>query len=203
METFLLALSLGVTSGLSPGPLLTLVISSALERGVAAGVRVAVAPLLTDLPIIVLTLFVTTRLPAIWLEMLGSAGGVVVMYLGIRTWRRAATGSLQLGQTGGAGDMWRGVAVNVLNPHAWVFWMVVGGPIVARAWAQQPLEGVLFVVTFTCCLVGSKIVIASVVGRSRGRLDDRRYQQALKACAILLVVLGAWLLWQHVAMALD
>lgn len=202
METFLLALSLGITSGLSPGPLLTLVISSALERGVAAGVRVAVAPLVTDLPIIVLTVLVTTRLPPIWLEMLGSAGGVVVIYLGIRTWRRAAAGSLRPGRISGASDTWRGVAVNALNPQAWVFWMVVGGPIVTKAWARQPWEGVLFVVTFTCCLVGSKIVIASVVGRSRGRLDDRRYRQALKACAILLVVLGAWLLWQHVATAL-
>lgn len=45
---------LGLGAGFSPGPLLALVVSETLRRGAAAGIRVALAPLVTDLPIIAL-----------------------------------------------------------------------------------------------------------------------------------------------------
>jgi threonine/homoserine/homoserine lactone efflux protein len=46
------ALVFGLSAGLSPGPLMTLVIAETLKRGIPAGIRIAVAPLITDLPII-------------------------------------------------------------------------------------------------------------------------------------------------------
>ena len=48
-------LVLGLSGGLVPGPLLTLVASETLRHGAAAGIRVALAPLLTDAPIILAT----------------------------------------------------------------------------------------------------------------------------------------------------
>ena len=52
MEDLVVALTLGLAAGVSPGPLLALVVSATLERGFGAGLRVASAPLVTDLPII-------------------------------------------------------------------------------------------------------------------------------------------------------
>jgi len=46
-----MGLGLGLAAGASPGPLLTLVVSSTLARGFGAGLRVALAPVLTDAPI--------------------------------------------------------------------------------------------------------------------------------------------------------
>ncbi|MCD6225405.1 MAG: hypothetical protein J7K32_07820 [Deltaproteobacteria bacterium] len=58
MLTFLTAGTiLGLSAGLIPGPLLTLVISETLRHNIKAGIKIAVAPLLTDLPIIGLTFF--------------------------------------------------------------------------------------------------------------------------------------------------
>ena len=48
---------LGLTAGLSPGPLLTLVITETLKHSRAAGIKIAVAPLITDVPIIIFTYF--------------------------------------------------------------------------------------------------------------------------------------------------
>lgn len=48
--------ALGLSAGFSPGPLLTLVLTETLHHGVKAGIRVALAPMITDAPIIVLTL---------------------------------------------------------------------------------------------------------------------------------------------------
>ena len=62
--TFLITgLTLGFAAVISPGPLMTLVITRTLERGLGAGLRVAIAPLLTDLPIIVVSMIFFVTLP--------------------------------------------------------------------------------------------------------------------------------------------
>ncbi|MFZ0611777.1 MAG: LysE family translocator, partial [Desulfobacterales bacterium] len=43
---------LGLSGGLTPGPLLTLVITETLKHGFREGAKVSLAPLLTDLPIV-------------------------------------------------------------------------------------------------------------------------------------------------------
>ncbi len=56
MTAFLFSgILLGLSGGLAPGPLLTLLASETLRHGARAGVWVALAPLLTDLPIILAT----------------------------------------------------------------------------------------------------------------------------------------------------
>jgi threonine/homoserine/homoserine lactone efflux protein len=47
---------LGFSAGVAPGPLLVFVISETLRFGVRSGFKVPAAPLITDPPIIVLTL---------------------------------------------------------------------------------------------------------------------------------------------------
>jgi len=53
-----IGLILGLSAGFAPGPLLTLVISETLQHDLKAGVKVALAPIITDLPIIIFTLFI-------------------------------------------------------------------------------------------------------------------------------------------------
>ncbi len=52
----------GLSAGFAPGPLLTLVITQTLRHDIREGVKVAMAPLITDLPIILLSLLVLSRL---------------------------------------------------------------------------------------------------------------------------------------------
>ncbi|MEL7059947.1 MAG: hypothetical protein AAGN46_07975, partial [Acidobacteriota bacterium] len=58
-EPLALGLGFGTAAGLSPGPLMTLVVATALDRGAAAGARVAMAPLITDAPVIVLAVWIS------------------------------------------------------------------------------------------------------------------------------------------------
>lgn len=53
---------MGLSSVLAPGSLLTLVISETLQHDTRAGIKVALAPVITDLPIIVLTLLILSKL---------------------------------------------------------------------------------------------------------------------------------------------
>ena len=88
MELTLLGTGLGLAAGLSPGPLLTLLVAVSIERGFHAGLRVAMAPLLTDAPIVALALFLLKDLPEAFLGGLTFLGGLFVAYLGVQGMRR-------------------------------------------------------------------------------------------------------------------
>jgi threonine/homoserine/homoserine lactone efflux protein len=189
-------LSLGLGAGISPGPLLTLVVISSLERGFAAGLRVAVAPLLTDAPIVAVALLFVSSIPESVLRGLGMAGGIVVIGLGLATIRGSTRPALPAGEQPPARDLWRGVAVNVLSPHPWVFWLTAGGPLLVAAWRRSPAIGAAFVAGFYLLLVGSKVVIAVLVAGAGHRLGHVARRRLVAVGGALLVFGGALLLWQ-------
>lgn len=197
MSHLLLGITLGFTAGISPGPMLALVITRSVEKGFASGSRVAVAPLLSDLPIVLSAVLLATTLPARMLEVLGMAGGFFLIFLGFQQILRSRRASL--GQPAGgraAEDVTQAVLVNLLNPHPWLFWFSVGGPVVVRAWAVSPLDGTSFLVSFYVLLVGSKIVLAWLIAKGRNRLTPGRYQRVLQACGLMLVIVGILLVWR-------
>ena len=108
---------LGLSAGLAPGPLLTLVITQTLKHNAREGVKVAAAPLITDLPIILLSLLVLTRLTDfdVILGLISLAGGLYVLHL--------AYGSLRVEPVNlQASDrqprsLSKGALINLLNPH--------------------------------------------------------------------------------------
>ena len=196
-----MGLSLGLVAGVSPGPLLTLVITSTLQRGFGAGFRVALAPLLTDIPIVLLALLVLRDLSPSWLALVTASGGCVVIYLGIDTLRSPLPGPIDDPETGGSSkDLWRGAVVNLLNPHPWIFWVTVQGPLLIQGWRRAPVIGAAFVFAFYAAIVGSKISIAWLVSKGRRNLDERWYRRVLTGCGLLLIGMGVFLLWQALAL---
>jgi threonine/homoserine/homoserine lactone efflux protein len=197
MATLLAGLSLGLSAGITPGPLTTLVITTALARGFGAGLRVAIAPLLTDAPIIVLSLLIFNHLPSGLATLLPAAGGCFVIYLGIeavRTARHVRLDALADGGVARQRDLLRGLLVNVLNPHPWLFWLGVGGPILTTAWKGSLWGAAAFLLGFYGLLVGSKIGLVWGIARGRHLLTARAYRLALTLSGLLLVVLGGLLL---------
>lgn len=197
MEALATALALGFTAGISPGPLLTLVVASTLERGFGAGVRVAIAPALTDAPIVAIALFVLKDLPAAWLTAITLLGGLFVIWIGIQTLRSARRElHIQDGEESGLRDLGRGALVNVLNPHPWIFWLSVGGPLLIAAWRDAPVWGISFLAIFYSLLIGCKILLAWLTAAGRRFLTGRWYRLVLAASGLLLIGLGALLIWQ-------
>ncbi len=182
------ALVLGLSAGLSPGPLLTLVIAQTLQHGVKEGIKVAFAPFITDLPIILLSLLVLTRLQnfKIILGVISILGGLFVLHL--------AYGSLRIKRLDRpASDaepqsFYKGALVNALSPHPYLFWLTVGAPTILKAWLESPFSAVLFVVAFLGSLVGAKIVLAVMSGKSRRLLSDRFYAYVLRLLGALLLL---------------
>ena len=149
MEVFLTAgIVLGLSAGFSPGPLTTLVISQALQYGVKEGLKVAVVPVITDLPIIALSVFVLSRLSESQ-GVLGSIsvfGGLFLVYLAYLSFR---TTKVELDIQGvEPRSLGKGTMVNFFSPNPYLFWISVGAPYAVDAWAQSSLGAVGFFAAF-------------------------------------------------------
>jgi threonine/homoserine/homoserine lactone efflux protein len=179
---------LGLSAGFSPGPLLALVLAHTLRHGTKEGVKVAVAPLLTDLPIILLSLFTLTRFaqyPVVF-GAVSLVGGLFVLHLAGESLR---TRGLAVALPAAEPQSLRtGTLVNLLSPHPWLFWLTVGAPTTLRAWAEGPSAALLFVAGFMGCLVGAKLFLAVLAGRSRHLLNDRTYGLIMRLLGLMLLV---------------
>ncbi|MEW6593724.1 MAG: LysE family translocator [Thermodesulfobacteriota bacterium] len=187
MLSFLsLGIALGLSAGVAPGPLLALVISETLRHGPAAGMKVACAPILTDLPIIALSLFVLARLAAQpkVLGLISLAGGFLLLSLGWQHLRSRETPPSQ--PEASPRPLIKGIAVNLLSPHPYLFWLSVGAPLTTRAMAQGAGAAIAFIAGFYILLVGSKIVLALAAGTSRSFLSGRAYLLILRLLGLLL-----------------
>lgn len=193
MSYLLLGLTLGFGAGISPGPLMALVVTASLRKGLDGGLRVAVAPLITDLPIILLTLFVLDRMPDWTLRALATVGGLVVIYIGVEILRSARTATLA-GETEQAehvnSELWRGVLVNALNPNPYIFWVTIGGPTLLAGWKESSTYPLAFLVSFYTLLVGSKVVIAWIIDNRAEALSLVWYRRALIVCGVVMIGLG-------------
>ena len=191
MTEFLLGLGLGLGAGLSPGPLQALVMTSTLRRGFGAGVRVAIAPLVTDAPIIALTVALISTIPEARVRAIAIAGGLALVAMGIWEIVRARRNSVEMGdQSGGGDDVLRGVIVNGLSPHPWLFWIGVGAPVLVTAWRVSPGRAVAYLSGFYLAIIGSKVAIAAVVALGRKRLSTEWRYRLLVVSGTLLVIFG-------------
>lgn len=185
---------LGLSAGLSPGPLLALVISQTLQHNASEGIRVAAAPVLTDLPIILVGMLVFSSLPEpnFALGIMSFAGSAFVMYLGITSLRQQA---LRLEMPFAPPRSYlKGALVNALSPHPYLFWFTVGVPTILKAYSETLAGALGFVVAFFGLLVGAKMVIALLVGKSRQFLAGSVYIWTMRALGAMLVAFAVVLM---------
>jgi threonine/homoserine/homoserine lactone efflux protein len=186
---------LGLSAGVAPGPLSTLVISQTLQHNVSEGVRVGVAPLLTDLPIILLGLLLFSSLPApnFALGVVSFIGCVFLMYLGISGLRQQPV-ELELPATLPRSYL-KGALVNALSPHPYLFWFTVGAPTVLKAYSESLAGALGFLFAFYVSLVGAKVGIALLVGKSRQFLAGPAYIWTTRFLGVVLIVFSFSLLY--------
>ena len=187
MTRFLLTgVLLGLSSGLAPGPLLALVASETLRHGVRAGVRVALAPLITDLPIILITILLLRPLAdhALPLASIHFAGGVYLAWLGVEGVRFRGTERVAVNS---ADDLRRGVIANFLNPSPYLFWLAVGAPTVLDAWSHGWSAAIAFVTAFYTLLVGSKVLLALALNHTRHFLRNNGYIMLMRGLGLVLL----------------
>lgn len=181
---------LGLSAGFAPGPLLTLVVSETLQHDIRSGVKVALAPIITDLPIIIFTLFILNGLSDFHyiLGIISLTGAFFILYMGYESIR--SKGYKFNLQEPKSNSLTKGVLANALSPHPYLFWLSVGGPIMTKAMTLNIFALLIFIGGFYIFLIGSKVLLAILVGRSKLFLRGDVYIYIMRFLGLALVILA-------------
>ena len=192
--------ALGFSAAASPGPFQAYLLSRAARHGVRGALPLALAPLLSDGPVVAVVLLALSSAPAWLLRGLGIGGGAFLLWLAwgtIRTLRHWQPPSGAPVEDAG-GSFLRAALVNAAGPGPWVFWSTVCGPILVEAWRAAPARGLAFLAGFYLLLVGGNAAVVLLFGLA-GRTGPRAARALGATSAILLAVMGTAQIWRGVS----
>lgn len=189
MFDFLIAgITLGFIAGISPGPLLVLVITETIKHNRKEGIKIALVPLISDLPIVLFSVFVVYKLSNsdILLGIISFLGAAFLLFL---AWENIRVKSIEVNLNNEkTRTIKKGVIANFLSPHPYLFWMLVGAPISIKAYNQSIICAVLFIVGFYIFIVGTKIGVAIISEKSKNILSSRSYIVIVKVLGFILLL---------------
>ena len=188
----------GLSAGISPGPLLTLVISETLRHNRKEGIKVAVAPLITDLPIILLTSLILSRLSqySLVIAFISLSGGIYFSWLGYETLKTEVP-DIDIKKKK-SGSLRKGITSNFLNPNPYIFWLTAGIPNAFKAYERSLMTVILYFLLFYVMLIGSKIIVALLVERSKNFLRKKTYRILMLILGTALLAFAAWFFYEGI-----
>ena len=180
--------TLGIVEGIKPGPLLTMVIRETLSGGLRAGLWTAAAPIFTDGPLVIFSLFA-----AAWIATNPSAllaitlaGAIFLAQMGYECFGLEPP-NMDEDAPPPTGSFLRGIITNLLNPNVYVFWFLIGGPLMASAADEEILAPIAYAITFLVTIMLTKATIAYAIHRASGNISATVYRRLLAICGIVMI----------------
>lgn len=151
-------LVLGFSAAMIPGPMLAFAITTTIQKGWRKALPLALAPLISDTPIIILVMAILTQLPAILLTGMQLAGGFLLLYLAWGAWK-AFVNYKPLGldadtRTVDSTSVLKAAFINLLNPNPYIWWSTIGGVVLINAWQTSQASAVAFMLAMYVSLCG-------------------------------------------------
>ncbi len=196
IQTIIMGLLLGFFSGVVPGPFTALIAVTSLRHGFWAGLRIALIPLVSETSVMAVTAVLLYHLPDPALRWMGILGGIVIVLLGIRTWREAADHPDQEPMVSSRRRTVEGFMVAVLSPSPWVFWFLVGSPLFLRAYHLGWGHAAAFMGCFLFVFVGVYVGFARAASLGHKRLPHHWYRRVMVGASVVLFLAGSVLMWQ-------
>ncbi len=188
----------GFAAASQPGPFQTYLISQSLMRGWQRTLPSALAPLVSDGPIILLCVLVLSQVPD-WLQrVLYIAGGLFILYLAygaFRSWRDFDVNAAQPEST--VDGLPKAVLMSILSPSPYLFWTLVTGPILVAGWREMPMNGVGFLAGFYIAMLSTLAAIILIFSTA-ARLGPKVNRALLGISSIALFFFGLYQLWKGV-----
>ena len=186
----------GFVGAASPGPFQAYIISQTLRLGWRRTLGAALAPLISDPPIILLVLLVLSRIPPSMQHFLHIASGLFLAFLARRawiSWRRDRAG-VPVPAASSDRTLLKAVVMNFLSPGPYVYWSLVAGPTLLAGWRDSPANGIGFLVGFYATLVGTLAAIIITFGAVR-RFGPRFTHVLLGLSIVALIGFAIYQLW--------
>ena len=186
----------GLAAASQPGPFQTYLISQTLTRGWKRTLPAALAPLVSDGPIILICVLVLSQVP-VWMQrVLYIAGGLFILYLAYGTynsWKNFDSRLPSL-ETRTQQSILKAALMNALSPGPYIFWTLVTGPILLRGWRETLVNGIGFLIGFYVTLISSLAALILIFGTA-AKLGPKFNRMLLGISAIALTCFGLYQLW--------
>ena len=197
-------ITLGIVEGIKPGPLLTTVIKETLTNGFRGGMRAASAPIFTDGPLIIFSIYLAGWIATQPLVFCGIAilGAIFLTRMSIECFYPEIP-DIDPNDVDLSKSLKRGILTNLLNPNAYIFWLLIGGPLMATAADTEPLAPFAYALSFILSIVIVKITLAYFFSKAQVNLSSDNYLLTLKICGIAMFIFAlsfvykAYDLWQN------
>jgi threonine/homoserine/homoserine lactone efflux protein len=191
---------LGFGAGTSFGALHNLLMNITLSRGWRYGLLVVLAPLLTDAPIILLMLFILEQFPPSAERLLPLIGGFFLLWLAWGAYQQYRNPpDLSVSQPPDTRlslqTLFKGMAVNFLNPAPYIFWGAVGGTLLREGFAQSIAHGIAFLLGFYGTLLAVMTLFVFLFDRLR-QVDPRITRGLSLLSVVVMTGLGLSFIWQ-------
>lgn len=189
-------LGFGLAAASQPGPLQTYLITQALARGWKKSLVNALAPLVSDGPIILLCVSILRQVPDWFQRFLYLGGGAFILYLAygaFKSWRDFDVNAPR--PQSKISGLPKAAMVNALAPGAYIFWTLVTGPILVRGWREAPAHGIVFLTGFYTAMVGTLTAIIIVFGAA-SNLGPKVNRALLGVSSLALFGFGLYQLWR-------
>ena len=183
-------------AAVQPGPLQTYIISQTLKKGWRSTLPAAFAPVISDIPILILVLFLLSTMPDSFMVTLRIGGGLFLLYLGYRAFKswQEFDADQTISNESGQQTLFNAVIVNLLNPAPYLGWSLIMGPIFLEGWNLAPINGISLILGFyiTMILTLTGIIILFGFARELGPMVSKIL---LGFSSIILFAFGVYQLW--------
>jgi threonine/homoserine/homoserine lactone efflux protein len=192
----IMGITFGFAAAVQPGPMQTFLISRALSHGWRHTLPSACAPIVSDIPVVILVLLVLNHVPARAENILHIAGGIFLFFLAFgayRSFRHYTLNKTALTQSAGQSFL-KAVTVNLLNPNPYIAWSLVMGPLLLKGWREAPGHGLALVAGFYGCMIATTAGIIMVFSAMR-MLGTKVSRVLVAVSAVALACFACYQLW--------
>lgn len=181
------AATIGFSAGITPGPLQAVFLSYAIKGGWKKALPAAFAPLVTDIPVILLVFLILNNLPDAFLRVLQIGGAMFLLYLAWDSWKafRNFQTVQEAQDTNPIGTLLKAATMNILGPGPWLFWSLINGPNLIQAWGIEPAWGIAYIICFYGVFILSNIGLILMFSTMR-QLGERVRKGLLLISALVL-----------------
>lgn len=187
-ETILLGSGFAFAAAIQPGPLQAFLLASVARQGWKRTLPAALAPIISDGPIILLAILVLNHLPDGWTRLLRGAGGLFLLYLAWSSFRQAHKSEETTEDVQPPRTLLQAVGVNLLNPAPYLAWSLILGPALIEGWAQSPAIGIALLVSFYGTLTLATAGVIFLFGATRFLSTENRRRLVIVSAAVLGVL---------------